>query len=372
MRFFVIILFGFLLYNSWPTFEERFGDTPIRSIISGLDAIKENTDLSTVTEDLNNLKDFFNEGLIDESVPEESQLKLEKPELVQPSQEMFSISNIEMGDTRAEVEAQLGAPNRSSINEYGTEWNAYHQNFQNFLMIAYDERNQVAGMYTNHDLLSSTNNIQMGSPKELVLQKLGKSLDRIQKGMVFYQLPKDRDYDLFLIDGSYVSIFYDKHQENTVTAIQLIKESLEQQRSDFYTKANNELKQGFEYQMFDLTNAARVKNGLPVLEWDEMVKETARKHSIDMAVNNYFSHTNLNGQSPFDRMEEDNILFSTAGENLAYGQTSSVYAHAGLMNSLGHRENILKEEFKMLGVGVAFNSQSQPYYTQNYYTKRGY
>ncbi|SEM59545.1 Uncharacterized conserved protein YkwD, contains CAP (CSP/antigen 5/PR1) domain [Mesobacillus persicus] len=372
MRFFFVILIGFLLYNSWPVIEERFGDNPISSIITEIGAIKENTDLSTVTEDLNVLKDFINEGLIGDSVPKENQIEIERPELTQPSKEMFSISNIELGATRSEVEKQLGAPNRSSINEYGTQWHAYHQNFQNFLMIAYDEENHVAGLYTNHDLVSSTNEIRLGSPREVVHQKLGSSLERIQKGMVFYQLPKERDYDLFLIDGSYVSIFYDKHQNNTVTAIQIIEESLEQQRSDFYTKANDELKEGFEYQMFDLTNAARVKHGLPVLEWDDVIKETARKHSIDMAENNFFSHTNLNGQSPFDRMEADNILFSTAGENLAYGQTSSVYAHEGSMNSLGHRENILKEEFKMLGVGVAFNTQSQPYYTQNYYTKRGY
>ncbi|MEH7383070.1 CAP domain-containing protein [Bacillus sp. JJ1533] len=88
-----------------------------------------------------------------------------------------------------------------------------------------------------------------------------------------------------------------------------------------------------------------------------------------MAENNYFSHTNLQGLSPFDRMLEDEILFSIAGENLAYGQFSSIFAHEGLMNSMGHRENILKKEYKYLGVGVAFNTESHPYYTENFYTK---
>ncbi len=87
-----------------------------------------------------------------------------------------------------------------------------------------------------------------------------------------------------------------------------------------------------------------------------------------MAENQYFSHTNLKGQSPFDRMEEDNIEFTTAGENLAYGQISSIFAHGGLMNSLGHRENILQEHFRNLGVGVAFNNESQPYYTKKYFS----
>ncbi|MFK4997104.1 CAP domain-containing protein [Bacillus sp. N9] len=36
------------------------------------------------------------------------------------------------------------------------------------------------------------------------------------------------------------------------------------------------------------------------------------------------------------------------------------------MNSLGHRENILKPDYTFLGVGVAFNDESQPYYTENF------
>ena len=40
-------------------------------------------------------------------------------------------------------------------------------------------------------------------------------------------------------------------------------------------------------------------------------------------------------------MKRDGIQFNVAAENLAYGQQSSIYAHEGLMNSLGHRENIL-------------------------------
>jgi hypothetical protein len=37
---------------------------------------------------------------------------------------------------------------------------------------------------------------------------------------------------------------------------------------------------------------------------------------------------------------------------------SSIYAHQGLMNSLGHRKNILKKEFNTLGVGVDFFSMT--------------
>jgi uncharacterized protein YkwD len=185
--------------------------------------------------------------------------------------------------------------------------------------------------------------------------------------MVIYQLQEDSDNDLFLLDEDYVTIFYDKHENNTVTAIQIISKTMEDNKKDFYTEASPTLKEGFEYQMFDFTNATRVNHQLPILTWDDHVRETAREHSTDMAENDYFDHKNLQGQSPFDRMKEDAVTFHTAGENLAYGQLSSIFAHEGLMNSLGHRENILRKDYEYLGVGVAFNEKSQPYYTQNYY-----
>lgn len=258
---------------------------------------------------------------------------------------------------------------RSTLNEYGTEWHAYHENYQNFIMVAYDDTNDVIGLFTNQDLIASSKGIKLGTPKDTVLQHLGEPLKQIQKGLVYFQFQEERDYDIFHIDGSYFTIFYDKHNNNRVTSIQIINEQLEQNKKNFYTKASEALKVGFEYQLFDLTNAERVKHHLPALQWDEHIRETARNHSMDMALNNYFSHTNPSGQSPFDRMKEDNVFFTLAGENLASGQFSSIFAHEGLMNSLGHRENILRPEYQYLGIGVAFNSKSQPYYTENFFAK---
>lgn len=182
-------------------------------------------------------------------------------------------------------------------------------------------------------------------------------------------MAEDRDYEVFALDDSYVTVFFDKHENNTVTALQIISSSLEENRKDFYVEGNEKLKEGFEYQLFDLTNASRVNNHLKPLTWNEAVRDTAQKHSLDMAENNYFSHTNLEGESPFDRMLNDGIRYTIAGENLAYGQNSSIFAHEGLMNSSGHRENILQKDFASLGVGVAFNNKSQPYYTENFLTE---
>lgn len=294
---------------------------------------------------------------------------VEKPTLDAPSEQSFSVHNIELGDTRETVEEQAGAPKRASLNEYGVNWVAYHENYQNFFMVAYNDENQVAGLYTNQDLVSSKESVQIGSSKQSVKSAMPESQSSIRKGLTRYQVQNKDEYDLYNIDQSYVTVFYDKHEQNTVTAVQIISEELEQQKEGFFGEPSTALKEGFEYQLFDLTNAARVEHGLSVLTWDEAVKTTARDHSKDMADNNYFSHTNPEGQSPFDRMTEDGIAYRTAGENLAAGQSSSIFAHEGLMNSIGHRENILHKDFERLAVGVAFNEESQPYYTENFLTK---
>ncbi len=290
------------------------------------------------------------------------------PELSAPETQFFSVGNIELGDSRKAVEEMYGDPERESVNVYGVEWSAYHEGYRNFMMVAYDEADMVRGLYTNQDLISSRSDISLGTSQAAVNEELGEPEETIQSGFHVYQIDDESAYDLYLLDDVHATFFYDIHQENRMTAVQLIDESLEAAKDGLFAPGDEELREGFEYHLFDLTNAARVKHGLEILEWHEAVSVTARKHSADMAENNYFSHQNLDGQSPFDRMAEDGISFSTAGENLAAGQPSSIFAHHGLMNSEGHRENILQTRFKALGIGVAFNEHSQPFYTENFLT----
>ncbi|MBD1379885.1 CAP domain-containing protein [Metabacillus arenae] len=398
-RFILLVMIVVIGYVSKPLWEEpvqQFIPSSVTdSIGSTVNSVKENPDINfaidTLNQQIKSLYTTFNNQLLESNEsnvetpnqpsessdsnietpnqPSESNdSNVETPNLTAPKEQMFSIHNIELGGSRADVEQEIGKPKRTSINEYGVSWEAYHENYQNFIMVAYDENNIVRGLYTNQDLIASSAGIKLGSPKQLVQEQLGTPESIMRKGLINYEINRNGEYDVFQRDNSYVTVFYDKHENNTVTAIQVIDENLEQNKKALYTKSSQQLKAGFEYQLFDLTNASRVNHDLPILTWDNHVRETARDHSLDMAENQYFDHTNLQGQSPFDRMREDNVRFMTAGENLAYGQFSSIFAHEGLMNSLGHRKNILQENYEYLGVGVAFNNESQPYYTQNFYS----
>ena len=106
-----------------------------------------------------------------------------------------------------------------------------------------------------------------------------------------------------------------------------------------------------EDEMLKLLNAERTSRGLRPLELDPRLVPIARQHSEEMFRLKYFGHQSPVNGSPFDRLAAAKISYSRAGENLAYAHSVAV-AHRGLMDSEGHRENILRPEFTRIGIGV--------------------
>jgi uncharacterized protein YkwD len=114
---------------------------------------------------------------------------------------------------------------------------------------------------------------------------------------------------------------------------------------------NSRPRPDLEKQMLDLVNQERQSAGLQPLAPDPELTEVARRHSADMFARGYFAHDTPEGKTPFDRMNDAGVRFLTAGENLALAPTIPV-AHTGLMNSPGHRANILRPQFGRVGIGV--------------------
>lgn len=106
-----------------------------------------------------------------------------------------------------------------------------------------------------------------------------------------------------------------------------------------------------ETEMLVRVNKERRDRGLAELVMDPKLRDLSRVYARDMFERGYFSHYNPEGESPFDRMEKLEITYTTAGENLALAPNVTI-AHQGLMDSPGHRENILNPEFGKVGIGV--------------------
>ena len=118
-----------------------------------------------------------------------------------------------------------------------------------------------------------------------------------------------------------------------------------------FKKDNAKPRPDLEAQMLVLVNKERAKAGLKPLVADPELLPVARSHSNDMFKQGYFSHYAPNGEDPFDRMKDAHITYRAAGENLALAQTLRI-AHNGLMNSPGHRANILNPAYGRVGIGI--------------------
>jgi uncharacterized protein YkwD len=120
-----------------------------------------------------------------------------------------------------------------------------------------------------------------------------------------------------------------------------------------------------ETRMLELVNRERAQRGVRPLQADETLRQVAREHSREMFQRGYFAHVDPDGSTPFDRMREGGARFRAAGENLALAPTVEV-AHNGLMNSPGHRANILNPAFGRVGIGVEDGGLHGKMFTQNF------
>ncbi len=118
--------------------------------------------------------------------------------------------------------------------------------------------------------------------------------------------------------------------------------------------------QAVEQRVIELTNDARRQAGCPALVHNDKLRLAAYLHSKDMSDNDYFSHTGLDGSSPWERIARQGYS-GGAAENIAWGYRTPEAVVEGWMNSSGHRGNILNCSLTEIGVG--FHNY---YWTQNF------
>lgn len=116
------------------------------------------------------------------------------------------------------------------------------------------------------------------------------------------------------------------------------------------------------------TCGATVYPAAPPLTLDTRLRTAARLHSRDMANNNYFSHTGLNGSTAAQRIAAAGYTGSLLGENIAAGNATAAATMTQWMNSAGHCANIMRASYKHLGVGYAYSASStfKHYWTQTF------
>lgn len=118
-----------------------------------------------------------------------------------------------------------------------------------------------------------------------------------------------------------------------------------------------------EVAMLKLINAERLAVGVAPVQFDGLLNDAAEDHSSSMLVNNIFSHTGADGSTPRERMQDAGYVFEGAnasGENIGWQSERGAAGllddvqdiHDSLMDSPGHRANILSANFDEIGIGI--------------------
>ncbi len=267
------------------------------------------------------------------------------------------IKGIKMGDSFSKVSIVFGKEKDKTKSRHGFDWYHYfNDDYSDYAQIGIKD-GKVVAMFLNHPNFKINDSISLYDSKDKVRKTLGSPT------------PNQSESDFFELSDSYLWVLYDKHDLYRATGFKLIGKEIERTLLRNYAKGTPELMSSYEREMFHLLNAIRSRNLVPILSYNPDLARVSFAHSLDMATNNYFAHESLDGRSPGDRIRNAGIAFSLSGENCSMGYYSAIFSMNGLMNSLGHRRNILNTSFKEVGIGVAFSSNQVPYYTQKFLTK---
>lgn len=110
-----------------------------------------------------------------------------------------------------------------------------------------------------------------------------------------------------------------------------------------------------------LTNAQRKSDSLGSLTENKLLDQAAQTKADDMAAKGYFAHVTPDGRQPWDFIAAAGYDYEYAGENLAVRFTDSKDVVNAWMASPTHRENILKPQYRDIGIGIAQGTyQGQP------------
>ncbi|MBA2175480.1 Ig-like domain-containing protein [Halobacillus locisalis] len=275
----------------------------------------------------------------------------------QADQELQVNDLIVTESNKSDVTADFGEPVEVAHLSDEYRWEVYHDQFEDFIMVLYNGANIVHGYYTNQDIFELSGKFRLNASFD--------SLEKTYKERAYMIKDDDGRPEKFIMGREDVTLylFLDVFRNSKLTSTLIMSRKAE----EMYYNRTNTLEEVSDMQIYQITNAIRVRYGLNPLKRDVKIDEVAYRHSVDMADNEYFAHVNLQGQGILDRLNDANLSYRSSGENIAAGYATGIEAMEGWMNSAGHRKNLLAEH-DLIGVGVRVDKDSPYgiYYTQDF------
>ncbi|KKI93959.1 membrane protein [Bacillus sp. SA1-12] len=310
----------------------------------------------------------------EELLKEESEKKDKTAKL--PDEGILSLMN----KSSEEITALFGEPDRIDPSAYDYDWWIYQESDNQYMQIGILGQRVVTVYAIGSEV--NADPFKIGQPVQEVFKiaPVSPSISLDYDGNSYRFEFSEEDMNTrptVKLEDVYVQLYIDKF-DGTLSSIRVVDaETFIKQRSYEVTyrgeliEANEigeekwgKIEDGAEQQILSITNVIRARHDVPSVKWDDPTSEVAFLHSQDMKVNDYFSHESPTEGTLVDRLADLDVKYEMAGENIAAQYVDGIAASEGWLNSKGHRETLLNEEFTHLGVGV-----DGLYYTQNFIKK---
>lgn len=310
----------------------------------------------------------------------QKEMLLEKKQQIETSHksDLDTHLNKLLGKHVDELYEEFGDPSRKDVTKYGYNAYVYNEKQNEYIVFGIDNEEIVTVFGTGLNL--SLNMFSIGDSYEQILEHVAfEEKISFRKGTSTYTIELTDDdilqHPLVKIgQGKFMQFYFDTIADQFIGVRYMTSDILLKQRNfnivyrgklpktkELTDKEQHAVDNDAEQQIMDITNTIREIYNKNPLQPSDSVRDIAYLHSQDMFNEQYFSHENKQGESLSDRLTEKGISYQLAGENIAANYVDALAVVIGWLNSEGHRESLLHDEFTHIGVGVY-----QEYYTQNF------
>lgn len=286
-----------------------------------------------------------------------------------------------IGKTDKELLETLGEPDRYDMSAYDYEWWVYRDGYERYVQFGLEEGLIETVLATGDN--GSFSPISIGESYSELDEEYNfqEEIEYTEGESIFTFRMTGNDLErrplVKLADDLFLQLYFDTFTDQLST-IRLYTPDILLRHRPYEIIYRGELppepdlnddewslvQAGMEQQIFDISNVFRNRFNKTIFEWEQTVSDVAFLHSKDMHDNQYFSHISQNGDGLIERLETTDLFYHLAGENIAAQYPDAPSAVEGWLNSEGHREALLADDYTHLGVGVY-----RFYYTQNFLAK---
>jgi len=250
------------------------------------------------------------------------------------------------------IESENNLINNNEVQNTGSQINSDSRSYNDTVSRNMELNRRTVTSYNNIEEISQTSVEYVDSVSEKVLLK-----EEFIQG-VKVSTYNNITYDLY--SNGY------KEVTNSIESVEVDNSSYNGNTGSLKSEANENIEVYAERisQVLEITNEYRSEVGLNNLILDKNLCVAASVRALEMSYTENLSHTRPDGAKCFMVLEDLDINYTSAGENIADGFKYTENVCKAWKNSEGHYKNIIGKKYNKIGIGVAQSLNGKYYWVQ--------